>query len=87
MHKKKVYSQEVVKKGCNSRNKTCEFNFSYEVIAIHKQKRSDAFMSYRNIIYQKKKDNTYIIFLPSGSIEVECDSEIYKIIDDYLSNN
>lgn len=44
-------------------------------------------MSYRNIIYQKKKDNTYIIFLPSESIEVESDSEIYKMIDDYLSNN
>lgn len=44
-------------------------------------------MSYRNIIYQKKKDNTFIIFLPSGSVEVECDSEIYEVINDYLSNN
>ena len=44
-------------------------------------------MSYRNIIYQKKKDNTYIIFLPSGSVEVECDSEICEVINDYLSNN
>ena len=44
-------------------------------------------MSYRNIIYQKKRDNTYIIFLPSGSVNVESDSEIHEIIDNYLSNN
>ena len=43
-------------------------------------------MSYKSIIYQKKRDNTFIVFLPDGVVETPNETEVKEVINDYLDS-
>jgi hypothetical protein len=43
-------------------------------------------MSYKSIIYQKKRDNTFIVFLPDGVVETPNEKEVKEVINDYLDS-